>query len=51
MIAALLLAAAAACPDRPSKANGACTVPVGHWQLEVSASIGRERAKTEIEPT
>jgi hypothetical protein len=39
----LLLAAAAAapdltiCPDRPSKANGACTVPVGHWQLEVSA--------------
>jgi hypothetical protein len=24
------------CPDRPSKANGACTVPVGHWQLEVS---------------
>ena len=24
------------CPDRPSKANGTCTVPVGHWQLEVS---------------
>ena len=39
----LLLAAVASapdlaiCPDRPSKANGACTVPVGHWQLEVSA--------------
>lgn len=43
MIAALLVAAAAAgqeltiCADRPSKANGACTVPIGHWQLEVSA--------------
>src|SRR6476661_1890707 len=24
------------CADRPSKANGTCTVPVGHWQLEVS---------------
>jgi hypothetical protein len=40
---ALLLAAASAnsndftiCADRPSKANGACTVPAGHWQLEVS---------------
>lgn len=40
MIAAALLAAAAAsglspiCPDRPSKANGSCTVPTGHFQLE-----------------
>lgn len=39
MIAALLLAAAAAsdapiCADRPSKANGTCTVPVGHLQVE-----------------
>ncbi|HEX6661462.1 MAG TPA: transporter [Sphingomicrobium sp.] len=40
MIAAMLLAAAATtgqqpiCPDRPSKANGACTVPAGHVQLE-----------------
>lgn len=39
---ALLIAAAAAqdltiCADRPSKANGVCTVPAGHWQLEVSA--------------
>lgn len=42
-IAALLLllangAAAAAeapiCADRPGKATGTCTVPVGHWQLE-----------------
>lgn len=40
----LLLAAAAAatpdiviCADRPAKANGACTVPAGHWQLELSA--------------
>jgi hypothetical protein len=39
----LLLAAAATapdltiCADRPSKANGACTVPAGHWQLEISA--------------
>ena len=39
----LLLAATAAapdltiCADRPSKANGTCTVPVGHWQLEASA--------------
>jgi hypothetical protein len=38
---AVLLAAAAApdltiCADRPSKANGACTVPALHWQLEVS---------------
>jgi Putative MetA-pathway of phenol degradation len=37
----LLLAANATadltiCADRPSKANGACTVPAGHWQLEVS---------------
>ena len=38
----LLVTAAAAtpdltiCPDRPSKANGPCTVPPGHWQLEVS---------------
>src|SRR5215475_11201852 len=22
------------CPDRPSKSTGACTVPVGRWQLE-----------------
>ena len=42
MIAAILIASAAAapdltiCADRPSKANGTCTVPVGHWQLEVS---------------
>lgn len=42
MILALLATAAAAtpqltiCPDRPSKANGTCTVPAGHWQLEVS---------------
>ena len=43
LIAALLIctssAAAAAdehpiCPDRPSKANGTCTVPAGHFQLE-----------------
>ena len=39
MIAALLLAAAAAseapiCADRPSKANGTCTVPAGHVQVE-----------------
>lgn len=39
---AILLAATAAatdvtiCADRPSKANGVCTVPVGHWQLETS---------------
>lgn len=26
------------CADRPSKANGTCTVPVGHWQLEVSGA-------------
>lgn len=42
MIVAALLAASAApaltiCADRPSKANAACTVPAGHWQLEVSA--------------
>ena len=42
--ALLVLAAAAAqpdlaiCADRPSKANGTCTVPVGHWQLEVSGA-------------
>jgi hypothetical protein len=24
------------CPDRPSKANGTCTVPAGHFQLETS---------------
>ena len=39
MIALLLLAAAAAseapiCADRPSKANGTCTVPAGHVQVE-----------------
>ena len=40
MILAALLAAAGAsgeppiCADRPSKANGACTVPAGHIQLE-----------------
>ena len=45
MIAAILIASAAAaapdltiCADRPSKANGTCTVPVGHWQLEVSGA-------------
>jgi hypothetical protein len=44
MIAALLLAAAAAspdltiCADRPTKANAGCTVPAGHWQLEVAAA-------------
>lgn len=40
--AALLCASSAAgaadeqpiCPDRPSKANGTCTVPEGHFQLE-----------------
>ena len=43
MIAALWLAAAAAgqdltvCADRPAKANGACTVPARHWQVEVAA--------------
>jgi hypothetical protein len=43
-VALLALAAAAAapdltiCADRPSKANGTCTVPVGHWQLEVSGA-------------
>ncbi len=43
MIAMLLLVAAAAsqdltiCADRPAKANAACTVPAGHWQLEVAA--------------
>jgi hypothetical protein len=43
MIAAMLLLAAASaaepptiCADRPSKANGTCTVPPGHWQFEVS---------------
>jgi len=25
------------CADRPSKANGVCTVPADHWQLELSA--------------
>ncbi len=39
MIAATLLAIATVaadpiCPDRPSKANGTCTVPAGHFQLE-----------------
>ena len=39
MIALLLLAAAAAseapiCADRPTKANGTCTVPAGHVQAE-----------------
>ena len=24
------------CPDRPSKANGTCTVPAGHFQVETS---------------
>jgi hypothetical protein len=42
MLAILLAAASAApdltiCADRPSKANGVCTVPVGHWQIEASA--------------
>ncbi len=41
MIAAMALMVAAQsptiCADRPSKANSACTVPTGHWQLEVSA--------------
>ena len=44
--ALLVLTAAAAaaapeltiCADRPSKANGTCTVPVRHWQLEVSGA-------------
>ena len=41
MIVAAMLAASAAppltiCADRPSKAKGSCTVPAGHWQLEVS---------------
>lgn len=42
MIGALLMVAAAAaqpltvCADRPSKANGTCTVPAGHWQVELS---------------
>ena len=50
MIAAILLTAAAAapdltiCADRPAKANGTCTVPAGHWQLEVS---GVDWARTE----
>src|SRR5215213_2449106 len=43
-LAALLLCAASAasadeqpiCPDRPSKANGTCTVPAGKIQLETS---------------
>jgi hypothetical protein len=39
MIGSILLAAAAVgaapiCPDRPSKADGTCTVPAGHVQLE-----------------
>ena len=43
LLALLASTAAAApdltiCADRPSKANGTCTVPVGHWQLEVSAA-------------
>ena len=46
MTLAILLAAATAaadapdltiCADRPSKANGVCTVPAGHWQVEISA--------------
>ena len=41
-LALLALAAAAPdltiCADRPSKANATCTVPVGHWQLEVSGA-------------
>lgn len=42
MILTALLAASDApaltiCADRPSKANGTCTVPVGHWQIEASA--------------
>ncbi len=44
LIAALLLSASSVtaaedvpiCPDRPSKANGTCTVPAGHFQLETS---------------
>jgi hypothetical protein len=40
--AAMLLAAAAEfppiCTDRPGKANGICTVPVGTWQVESSAA-------------
>jgi hypothetical protein len=45
LIPALLIAAAATaatpdfviCADRPAKANGVCTVPTAHWQLEASA--------------
>ena len=54
MIALLLLAAAPAapeltiCADRPSKANGVCTVPVGHWQLEVSAADWAHGSGTDV---
>jgi hypothetical protein len=52
MTGILLLAAAAQaatiCADRPSKANGTCTVPAGHWQLEVS---GVDWARTESSGT
>jgi hypothetical protein len=56
MISVLLLAAAATaagqdltiCADRPSKANGTCTVPAEHWQLEVS---GIDWARTENDGT
>ena len=39
LVAAPVAAASAAepspiCPDRPSKATGACTVPAGRWQIE-----------------
>jgi len=42
MIGAVLVLAASAesltiCADRPAKANGTCTVPAGHWQVEVGA--------------
>jgi len=50
--ALLLLAAASAeltiCADRPSKANGVCTVPSGHWQLEMSGIDWTHAGDTEV---
>ena len=54
MTALLLVAAAAStpdltiCADRPSKANGVCTVPVGHWQLEVSGVDWAHSSDTDV---
>jgi len=51
------LAAAAAepdltiCADRPSEANGVCTVPVGHWQLEASAIDWTHSPGTDVTST